>query len=151
MASSLVKMDFHLVFHVKSTAVPMRTADLPQIFSYIAGIMRSAGSQVITVGGVEDHIHALAGLPKGMSIVDFVRTVKSSSSKWIKTLDPFYEKFVWQDGYGAFSICPSVLDKAIAYVGNQAEHHKRRTFADEYRKLLEHYGVQYDEQFAFAD
>ena len=151
MASSLVKVDIHLMFHVKSTGVCMRDNDLTRIFSYIAGIAKGVGSTSFTVGGVNDHVHILASLPKAMSIVDFVRTIKTESSKWIKTLDPSCSHFSWQDGYGAFSVSPSILPKTVEYIKNQAEHHKRSSFADEYRAFLVASGVKFDEQFAFGD
>ncbi len=151
MASSLVKIDVHLMFHVKSTGIMMRTEDLPRIFSYIAGVAKGVGSTSFTVGGVNDHVHVLASLPKTMSVADFVRTIKAESSKWMKTLDPSYAQFAWQDGYGAFSVSPSVLPRTVEYIKNQAEHHRRRSFEDEYRALLEASGVAYDERYAFCD
>ena len=149
MASSLVKVDIHLMFHIKSPGVTMRTEDLPRIFSYISGILKNIGSVSFTVGGTNDHVHILASLPKSMSIVDFVRTIKGESSKWMKSLASSYSSFSWQDGYGAFSVSPSVLPRTIEYIQNQAEHYKRRSFQDEYRALLVASGVKFDEQYAF--
>ncbi len=107
------------MFHVKSSSITMRDEDLPRIFSYIAGIAKGIGSTPFIVGGVNDHVHVLSSLPKTMSIVDFVRTIKTESSKWIKTLDSSYAPFAWQDGYGAFSVSPSVLPKTVEYIKNQ--------------------------------
>ena len=151
MASSLVKIDIHLMFHVKSTGVAMRSADLPRIFAYIGGIVNGLGGIPVLVGGMPDHIHILASLPPTKSLSDFVRSIKADSSKWIKSLDGSYGRFAWQDGYGAFSVSPSILEKTEDYIRNQTEHHKRRSFEDEYRALLEKYGVRYDERYAFAD
>ena len=151
MASSLVKIDVHLMFHIKSTGVTMRDEDLPRIFSYIAGIANGIGGTSFAVGGTNDHVHILASLPKTMSVVNFVRTIKSESSKWMKSLDVSYSSFAWQDGYGAFSVSPSVLPKTVKYIKTQAEHHRRRSFADEYRALLVASGVEFDERYAFGD
>ena len=151
MSSSLVKIDVHLMFHVKSNGVTMRSQDLPRIFSYIAGIAKGVGSTSFTVGGVNDHVHVLASLPKSMSILEFVRTIKSESSMWIKSHDPYYRQFAWQDGYGAFSVSPSVLPKTVEYIENQPRHHERRSFNDEYRTLLEASGIKFDERYAFDD
>lgn len=150
-ASTLVKIDIHLMFHVKSTGVTMRLEDLPRIFRYIGGVAKGLGSIPLAVGGMPDHVHVLASLPKTLSLVDFVRTLKSESSKWMKSLDPSYERFAWQDGYGAFSVSASVLPKTTEYIQKQEEHHKRRSFREEYRAFLEANGVEFDERFAFGD
>ena len=151
MASSLVKLDVHIMFHVKSTGLNLRVDDLPRIFAYIGGIINGLGGIQMIVGGMPDHIHILTSLPPTKALSDFVRTIKADSSKWIKSIDASYSKFAWQDGYGAFSVSASILDKTENYIRNQAEHHKRRSFNDEYRALLEKYGVQYDERYAFSD
>jgi len=151
MASTLVKIDIHLIFHVKSTSVKMLTEDLPRIFAYIGGIIKGIGGLPIEIGGMPDHVHILTSLPKTMSLADFVRAVKADSSKWIKSLDPSYKTFAWQEGYGAFSVSPSLIDKTVNYIRGQAEHLKKRTFQEEYRLFLEAYGITYDERYAFDD
>lgn len=151
MASSLVKNDIHLVFHVKSTGVPMREEDLPLIFQYISGIIRSLDGVPIIVGGVENHVHILTSLPKTIALTDFVRVVKANSSKWMKGIDDHYLRFSWQDGYGAFSVSPSLLDRTFNYIRNQKEHHKKRTFREEYKTFLNASGIKYDEKYAFSD
>ncbi|MBQ7141772.1 MAG: transposase [Bacteroidaceae bacterium] len=84
MASTLVKIDIHLIFHTKNTGITMRNDDLERIFAYIGGIIRNLGSIAIEVGGMPDHVHILTSLPKTMTLADFVRTIKAESSKWIK-------------------------------------------------------------------
>lgn len=151
MASTLVKINIHLVFHVKSTAIVMRDEDLGKIFAYLGGIIRNLNSAPIKVGGMPDHVHILASLPKTMSLSDFVRTIKAESSKWMKTIDEYYKTFAWQEGYGAFSVSPSQIDNTVRYITRQADHHQKRTFIEEYRLFLEAYGIDYDERFAFKD
>ena len=151
MASTLVKIYIHLIFHVKSTGVKMRVEDLSRIFAYIGGIIKGVGGLPIEIGGMTDHVHILTSLPKTMSLADFVRAVKADSSKWMKQLDLCYATFAWQEGYGAFSVSPSLIDKTVKYIRGQAEHHKKRTFQEEYRLFLEAYGIEYDERFAFGD
>ena len=129
----------------------MREEDLERIFAYIGGTIRSIEGAPIQVGGIQDHVHILASLPKTMSLADFVRTIKAHSSKWIKTLDDSYQTFAWQEGYGAFSVSPTLLNKTIGYILGQTEHHKKRTFIEEYKLFLEAYGIDYDERFAFKD
>jgi REP element-mobilizing transposase RayT len=151
MASTLVKIDIHLIFHVKSTGVRMREADLPGIFAYIGGIINNVGGIPIEIGGRPDHVHILASLPKTMALADFARTIKANSSRWIKDINGYYAQFAWQEGYGAFSVSPSLTEKTVNYIRNQAAHHSRRSFEDEYKLFLEAYGIQYDERFLFSD
>ena len=137
MATSLAKINIHLIFHVKSTSVKVREGDLPRLFAYI--------------GGIPDHVHILTTLPKMMAPADFVRTIKAESSKWLKTLAPHYASFAWQEGYGAFSVSPSLLNTVVRYIRRQAEHHRRRSFREEYKMFLEAYGIEYNERYAFED
>ena len=152
MASTLVKIDIHLIFHVRCTGVTMREEDLDRVFAYLGGTIRNLGGIPIEIGGRPDHIHILCSLPKTMTLADFVRTLKAESSKWMKSLDRrYYDNFSWQEGYGAFSVSPSLLDRTVQYIRRQAEHHRRLSFKDEYVKFLEAYGIQYDERYAFSD
>ena len=151
MASSLVRIDIHLIFHVKAAGVNFRDEDLPQIFRYIGGIINDLGGIPIEIGGTTNHVHILTSLPKSMALIDFVREIKAFSSKWLKQLDDHYMPFAWQDGYGAFSVSPSLLDKTVQYIRKQEEHHKTRSFNEEYRLFLEAYGIDYDERYAFGD
>ena len=147
----MVKIDVHLIFHIKSTSVQMHHGDLPRIFAYIGGILNGFGSIPLIVGGVCDHIHILTTLPKNQTIVALVRNTKSNSSRWIKTISPLYSSFAWQDGYGAFSVSPSLIEKTINYIKNQEQHHHTMSFSDEYKAFLNAYKLQYDEQYLFND
>lgn len=151
MASSLVKIDVHLIFHVKTTSVNIKEVDLNRVFAYIGGIIKTNEGIPFCVGGRPDHIHILASLPKSMSIVDFVRIIKINSSKWIKTIDEKYKFFAWQDGYGAFSVSPSLIEKTVNYIQKQEEHHQKRTFEEEYKLFLDAYGVEYNEKYFVSD
>ena len=90
MGNSLVKIDVHLIFHIKSTGIKMRECDLNEIFAYVGGIIKGVNGLPIEIGGRSDHIHILASLPKTMSLSEFVRVIKSNSSKWIKGLDEVF-------------------------------------------------------------
>ena len=152
MANTLVQLYIHFMFHVKSNNIRMLPEDLPRIFSYISGIIRGLGGTSIATGGITDHVHNLSSLPKNMSVSAFVKSVKTQSSKWLKTINPMaYGTFAWQDGYGAFSVSASVLERVQRYILNQAEHHRntKKTYNEEYKEWLEQYHVKYDEQYAF--
>ena len=151
MSSSLVKITIHLIFHVKTISPIVAPNDLGRLFEYVGGIIRGVDAIPIQIGGVSDHIHILCTLPKLLSIPDFVKTIKTESSRWIKTLDTNYNRFAWQSGYGAFSVSPSIIKKTVEYIQNQKEHHRIKTFAEEYKSLLDAYGINYDERFIFSD
>ena len=151
MANTYTQLYTHIVFHVKSTGIIMRDEDLERVFQYIGGIIRDEGAIPFAVGGVADHIHILTTLPKNMSLADFMRVIKANSSKWLRRLDSYYESFRWQDGYGAFSVSPSLMKRTTHYIFTQAEHHKTKTYHDEYCEVLDAYGIEYDERYAFGD
>ena len=151
MGSSLVKIDVHLIFHIKKTSSRLQQNDFERIWLYIGGIIRNLGGVVVQIGGVSDHIHILSSLPKNMSIADFVRTIKVDSTKWIKTIDDNYQSFAWQNGYGAFSVSSSIIPKVMKYIKTQQEHHRSKTFEEEYRTILDAYGINYDERYVFND
>ena len=129
----------------------MRDEDLERVFQYIGGIIRDEGAISFAIDGVADHIHILTTLPKTVALSDFVRAIKAKSSKWLKTVDEYYEFFQWQEGYGAFSVSPSLMERTTKYILKQAEHHRTHTYCEEYRTILEGYGVEFDERYAFGD
>jgi len=151
MATTLTKIYIHLVFHIKKNCTYIREEDLPEVFAYIGGLISNAKSIPLVVGGINDHVHILFTLPKTMCLADFVRYIKSNSSKWIKSKGNYYKWFSWQDGYGAFSVSASVVDKTIEYIRNQQKHHETISYIDEYKQFLEMYKIRYDENFAFDD
>ncbi len=129
----------------------MRKEDMGRIHDYIGGIIKGMGENPIAIGGVENHVHILATLPKTMALSDYVRTIKAESSRWIKGIDPYYRVFAWQEGYGAFSVSASKIEVIKSYIRNQEEHHRKLTFAEEYMQFLEAYGTKYDERYLETD
>ncbi len=103
----------------------------------------------LRVGGMEDHVHLFFGLSRTHSMAEVVEKVKTSSSKWIKTKGPAFSGFHWQAGYGAFSVSQSDAETVEAYVRNQAQHHRKMTFQEEYRRLLDRYHIVYDERYVW--
>ena len=147
MANTYTKLNIHIVFHVKSTGVTIRKEDLGQVFAYIGGIIQNVGGYPITVGGITNHIHILATMPKTMSVSEFVQKIKANSSKWIKTIDEYYETFAWQEGYGAFCVSPSLLKKTIRYIETQEQHHHEISVRDEFIQFLKENGIEFDERY----
>jgi putative transposase len=98
---------------------------------------------------VADHVHIVTTLPRTLSQAQLIEGIKKPSSKWIKALQARHRGFFWQRGYGAFSVSPSQLDTALKYLETQQEHHRTRTFQEEYRQLLRRHGVEFDERYVW--
>ena len=152
MPQSLNKVILHLVFSTKDR-MPLIDAEIrPRLHAYMATVLREIEppqSQAYRVGGVADHVHIAASLPRTVTISKLIETVKKESSVWIKKQGVKFEKFYWQSGYGSFSIAPSQLDQLIRYIDNQEEHHKSVTFQDEFRALLRKYNIEFDERYVW--
>ena len=146
MSDTYSNLSVHLVFSTKGR-MPLLTRDVrDHVFPYIGGIVKRQGGTIIGVGGMSDHVHFVARLPANVCVADFVRTVKSNSSK--KTNEHVTGmKFGWQRGYGAFSVSQSALSAVVQYVRNQDQHHRNRSFQDELKILLTKHGIDYDERY----
>ncbi len=149
MGQSLVQNYIHIVFSTKHRQ-PLIQPDIEaELHAYIGGICNKLECQTIKVGGYNNHIHLLCMLSKKIALMKLVEKVKSNSSKWVKTKGKAYQNFYWQNGYGAFSVNPSQIDTVIAYITNQHNHHKGKSFQDEYKAFLKKYKVEYDERYVW--
>ena len=110
----------------------------------MGGIARSLGTRALEVGGVDDHVHLLLSPPPGFPIARTMQQIKAGSSRWLKERDRFYRRFAWQEGYGAFTVGVSQVDATVAYIRSQEEHHRRRSFEEEYRDFLLKHGFEFD-------
>ena len=119
------------------------------LFRYISGIVQTKEQKMLAINGMPDHIHFLIGMKPSCCLSDLVREVKKSSNEYIKENKFTNFNFKWQEGYGAFSYSHSHLDKVIAYIMNQKEHHKKKTFKDEYMGLLKAFNVPFEERYLF--
>ena len=147
MSNSFIQINLHVTFHVKSNADPIVASDLPRLFSYLGGCAKEQGVKAIAIGGMPDHIHMLVSIPATITISDFIKNTKVWSSKWLKSLGDSYRGFAWQDGYGAFSVSHSVIPATINYIANQAEHHKKTSFREEYIRFLQANEIAFDEKY----
>lgn len=118
-----------------------------ELFNYIGGVCKNLECNPIKVGGYRNHVHILCLLSKKITQISLLENVKKTSSKWIKTKGLKYQNFYWQNGYGIFSVNPSEIDIASKYIENQLEHHKTKTFQEEYIAFLKKYNVEYDERY----
>ena len=146
MPQSLSKVIIHIIFSTKDRESWLDSDVRPRMHAYLVTVCRDLGTELVRVGGVSDHVHIVTTLPRTVSQAQLIEEIKKASSKWIKTLDPRYRRFFWQRGYGAFSVSPSQLEAVLEYVDTQQEHHRTRTFQEEYRELLRKHGVDFDER-----
>ncbi len=147
MPQSLSKILVHAVFSTKDRRPFLRDKSLrDELHHYIGGILANLDCQPIKVGGVEDHVHFLCALSRTGSAADMVKEAKRGSSLWIKTKSKDLYDFAWQEGYGIFSIGFSQIEQVKEYIAGQEEHHQKISFQQEFRQLLERYGIEFDER-----
>jgi len=148
MAQSLARLWTHLIFSTKERypflSEPTVRADM---HGYLATVLRTHDCLTLEVGGCADHVHALFALSRKHSIAQIVKEIKRTSSAWIKTVERRYSKFRWQNGYGAFSVSQSHVNQVRNYILNQEQHHRRKTFQNEFRAFLKRYEIEYDERY----
>jgi len=117
------------------------------LYAYVGGVIRNKNGKLLAAGGMHDHIHLYASLPSTISIADFVNAIKSNSSRWIHETFPNRRVFAWQEGYGAFSVNKSQERNVVSYIKTQEQHHKKRSFKEEYLEFLDRYRIEYDERY----
>lgn len=149
MPQSHSKLYAHLIFSTKDRFPFLKDDIRDRTHAYLATILRDMGSPYVVIGGVEDHVHALFDMGRIHAAKDFVEQIKRESSKFIKTLRPNLDKFYWQRGYGIFSVSPTHRPKVEAYVRGQEEHHRKKTFQEEYREFLKRYEIEHDERYVW--
>jgi len=147
MPQSLSKLYVHLVFSTKDREPLLLRPLRERVHAYLATVLKNLDSPAQKIGGTSDHVHILFRMSKNHALADVVETVKTSSSKWIKTQSPALRSFHWQNGYGGFSLSPSEVEAVAEYIDHQEEHHRVASFQEEYQKLLQTYGVEYDERY----
>jgi len=150
MANTYTQIHIHVVFAVQNRASLICKDWQHRLFQYIVGIIQNHEHKVLAIGGTNDHIHILFGFRPTQSLSALMQNIKRDSSDWVNKTQLTKERFSWQEGYGAFSYSKSQLSKVINYIEAQEEHHKKRTFTDEYRKILQDFGIEYNEKYIFA-
>lgn len=149
MSHSFVSNLMHCTFSTKER-YPFINSELEQrLWPYVGGIAKENRMRALAIGGTADHLHALLSLPGMMSFAKAVQLVKGGSSKWVHDTFASARKFGWQEGYGAFSVSVSQVPNTIAYINNQKEHHRRKTFEEEFIELLKRHNIDFDSRFVF--
>lgn len=149
MPQSLSKVYVHIVFSTKQREHILNEQVSPKLYRYLAGICNKMECRPIKIGGHTDHVHVLCMLSKKVTIIKLLEELKKSSSKWMKLQGDNFRLFYWQDGYGIFSVNPYEIEIAVEYIENQYEHHRVKTFQEEYRAFLKKYEVDYDERYVW--
>lgn len=149
MVNAYTQLLVQFVFAVKNRMGLVNSDMREAIEKYIGGIVQNNGHKLLAIYCMPDHCHILVGLNPKQSISDLVRDVKSNSSKWINDQRLSKYNFQWQDGYGAFSYSKSQLEGVVQYILKQAEHHKRKTFSEEYSEFMEKFEIEHDERYLF--
>jgi len=149
MPQSLSYLLTHIVFSTKDRAPALDSTVRSALHAYLATVSRNVDCECYRVGGIADHVHLAIRLSRTLAMAKLIEELKTSSSKWLKTQSPALASFAWQRGYGAFSVGPLDRDALFHYIDNQEEHHRTRTFQEEYRAFLTKYGVVFDERYVW--
>ena len=149
MANTYTQINIHAVFAIQGKENILKKEIRNRIFEYISGIIKGMGLFPLAVNGFTDHVHVFFELNPNISISKVLQVIKSNSSKWINENHLVPERFEWQRGYGAFSYSRSQRDTVIKYIIEQENHHKKRSFRDEYLHLLKKNEIEFSEQYLF--
>ena len=147
--STFTKLTYHVVFSTKYRRQTITEEIRQQLYEYIGGIIRAQKGHLIEIGGVEDHIHLLVNFSPVNSVSASVRDIKANSSKWFNELPEVGTRFKWQTGYSAFTVSHSQIETVRQYISNQQEHHRTKTFEQEYIEFLNRHGIEYDRKHLF--
>jgi len=150
MAQSYTSLLYHVVFSTKDRAPVLAPEWRARLYAYLGGVLRERGGDLLEINGTNDHLHLLLKLHQDHTLSRIVRDVKATSSGWIHREFPRLRRFAWQRGYGAFTVSISQLERVRRYIQTQQEHHRRRTFQEEFVALLKAHGIAYDERYLWT-
>ncbi len=150
MAGTFTNLLYHLIFSTKHREPLIVPSIREELHRYIGGIIRGEGGTLIEIGGMPDHVHIIARFKADASPAEMLRDIKANSSKWANERSGGAGRFAWQAGYAAFSVSESRLAAVVEYVRNQEEHHRRKTFQEEFVEFLERHGIAYDERYLWG-
>ena len=151
MANTYHQIYIQTVFPVKYRNSVIDKTWKEQLCAVMGNLINEDGCKTMLVNGVEDHVHCFFGLKPSISVSDLMKNVKAKSSKWVNEQKLTKERFEWQDGFGAFSYGHSQINNVFQYIKNQEEHHRTKTFKEEYLKFLDIFEVPYEERYIFKD
>jgi putative transposase len=150
MAHSYISAVYHCVFSTKERRKTITEELQERLWPYMGGITRENQMRALAIGGVEDHVHLLLSIPSTLSIAKAMQLIKGGSSKWVHDTFPDHNNFEWQEGYGAFTVGISQVPDTKNYIANQREHHRTKTFQEEFIAFLEKHGIEYDPRYIWG-
>jgi putative transposase len=145
--STYTQILYQIVFGTKNHGQTLSADKRDELFKYVSGILSNKKCHLYQINGVEDHIHIVTHLHPSIALSDLVKDIKLATTKLIKERNLFVNFNGWQDGYGAFTYSIDRKSVLIQYVKNQVEHHRVKTFREEYVDLLNEHGVEFDEKY----
>ena len=149
MATTLTELLYHCIWSTKNRDPLIRPEIEANVWRILAGTAKRNEMRILNAGGIENHVHALVRIPKTMSVSEAMQRLKGGSSKAINNEELLGSKlrFAWQGGYGAFTVSKSNVPEIDRYISNQREHHRKRTFEDEFVEFLERHEIDYDPKY----
>jgi len=149
MANTYTQIYIQIVFAVKGRQNLIPKQHREELHKFITGIVSNRGQKLFAIFVMPDHVHLLLSIRPNILTSDLVRDIKAGSSKFINDNRLIVGKFNWQEGYGAFSYSKSQVDNVVKYILNQEEHHKKKTFKEEYLDFLRKFDIKYDDKYLF--
>ncbi len=150
MANTFTQIHIHTVFAVQNRMSQINKSWQERLYKYIISIIQKHGHKVLAIGGMPDHIHILFGFRPTQALSNLIQEVKRDSSEWINKERLITGRFSWQEGYGAFSYSKSHISQVANYIETQETHHSKKTFLEEYKKILNDFDLKYDERYIFT-
>ena len=151
MANTYTQIHIHAIFAVQNRLSLIQQQWQEELYRYISGIISNNGHKLLQIGGMPDHVHVFFGMRPTQSLSNLMQDIKGNSSLWINHKQWVTGKFLWQEGYGAFSYGKSQIDHVVKYIQRQEHHHKKRDFAGEYLELLKLFEIAYDERYVLKN
>ena len=149
MANTYTQIHIHCVFALKFRLALIESSWKNRLHQYITGIVQNHNHKMLCINSMPDNLHMFFGMRPDQSLSELIRIVKGESSEWINKDKLTFSTFRWQEGYGAFSYAKSQIAIVCDYIENQEEHHKKKTFLEEYKEMLEKFEVEYKEEYIF--
>jgi len=144
---NLARLHVHLIFNTKNREPILHETIRDSLHRYMATVLQNLACPLVLINSVADHVHILFELGRTVSVSDAVEEVKKTSSKWIKTQGAEFAMFGWQAGYGAFAVSESNVTTVREYIADQLEHHRKKSFQEEYRAFLKRHRIPFDEKY----
>jgi putative transposase len=146
MSQTLTNLLYHIIFSTKNRENLISNKLREELYPYIGGIIKNEKGHLLSIGGMDNHIHLLTKFSPVNTVSYMLQHIKGSSSKWIHEKHE-NKSFSWQRGYGAFTVSESNLFNVEKYIKNQHEHHRKLTFKEEYLKLLKKHNILFEEKY----